>query len=59
MPKRLSLMTVLEAVTLDVFTSRTLGTVTFVRAPSGEVTGLTNSDGRTRGVAFMRVNPLP
>ncbi len=31
----------------------------FVRAASGEVTGLTNSDGRTRGVAFVRVNPLP
>jgi len=46
----------LDAVKLDVFTTRVLGTVTFVREASGKVIGLTNSDGQTRGVSFTRVD---
>jgi CubicO group peptidase (beta-lactamase class C family) len=49
----------LDVVKLDVFTTRVLGTVTFLRAPSGKVMGLTNSDGQTRGVSFRRVNLPP
>jgi CubicO group peptidase (beta-lactamase class C family) len=49
----------LDPVTLDVFTNRVLGTVKFVRAPSGEVIGLANSDGQTRGVSFTRVDRAP
>ena len=47
----------LDAVKCDVFTTRVLGTVTFVRAPSGKVIGLTNSDGQTRGLPFTRMDP--
>jgi CubicO group peptidase (beta-lactamase class C family) len=46
--------TLLDAVKDDVFTGRSLGTVTFVHSPSGEVTGFTISAGRTHGVAFTR-----
>jgi hypothetical protein len=46
----------LDPVKLDVFTSRVLGTMTFARAPSGNVVGLTNTEGQTRGVSFTRVD---
>jgi hypothetical protein len=38
---------------------RGLGAVTFVRAPSGEVIGLTNGNDRTTGLSFTRVDALP
>lgn len=46
----------LDPVKRDVFTARVLGTVTFVRAPSGAVIGLMNSDSQTRGLSFTRVD---
>jgi hypothetical protein len=44
----------LDVLVQDTFTSRGFGTVTFVRTPTGEITGLKNGDGRTRGLLYKR-----
>ena len=49
----------LEALEQDTFTSRGFGTVSFVRTPTGEITGLRNADSRTRGVVYTRCCSLP
>jgi hypothetical protein len=49
----------LDAFKLDVFWGSSLGTVTFSRAPSGEVTGFAISTGRVRRLPFRRVGVIP
>ena len=44
----------LDALMQDTFISRGFGTITFVRAPTGEITGLKNGDTRTRGLVYTR-----
>jgi hypothetical protein len=49
----------LDALQLDVFWGSSLGTVTFSRAPSGEVMGFVISTGRVRRLPFTRVGVIP
>ena len=50
----------LAAVTLDKFSGRGLGwTITFMRAPSGDVTGFTIAFGTPRRLSFTRVGVAP
>jgi hypothetical protein len=50
----------LTAVTRDIFVGQSLGSsVTFVRAPAGEVKGLTITGETPRSLTFTRVNAAP
>ncbi len=50
----------LTAITFDIFFGRSLGSsMTFVRAPSGDVTGFTIAGGTPRSLTFTRINAAP
>jgi CubicO group peptidase (beta-lactamase class C family) len=46
---------ILDAVTVDVFANRRLGTISFLRTSSGNVRGFVLTTGSTRGLSFIRV----